>query len=436
MKRVMRKIMSIGLICILLSGCGNTETVSEEVQAESMAETVEEMQEVSEAEAGQDKAEAEQATEKAKAGKEQEAEEAKAGEEQETEEAKAGEEQAAEEAKAGEEQVAEEAEAGETGQAASEAESEADLAETKSSEKDSELENADEVDAKICTDKENAEKDSSKSDQEDLSVKKEVTEEVTVYEQSKTMYATIALNVRRGPSTDYEVVSHLAMAQAVEVTGQAETGWYQLMVNGEPAYASHKYLSENQVQPAAPAQTPVDAQAAQPAVSAQAAPAAVAAPAGVIMVGDSRCVQMQTAVGGGGCSWVCENSKEYTWFVETAIPKFDQYVGNGTKVVINMGVNDPEHYNQYVETINAKAAEWAQRGAKTYLVSVNPVWENPYTTQEQVETFNANVPGMLVGVTWIDTHSWLVTNGYRVLDGLHYDDPTYVNIFNLIMGSL
>ena len=254
---------------------------------------------------------------------------------------------------------------------------------------------------------------------------------VTPFEAAKTMYATIALNVRKGPSTDYEVVGHLANAQAAEVTGQADTGWYQITLNGENAFVSHKYMSETKVEAPAPQPAAPAANATAPAQ-----PTATVAPAGVIMVGDSRCVQMQAAVGGGGCSWICENSKEYTWFVNTAIPKFDQYVGNGTKVVINMGVNDPEHYKDYVATINAKAAEWAQRGAKTYLVSVNPVWENPYTSQEQVDTFNANVPGMLAGVTWIDTSSWLTTNGYRVLDGLHYDDPTYVNIFNLIMGSL
>lgn len=264
---------------------------------------------------------------------------------------------------------------------------------------------------------------------------KEVTEQITVFDTPKTMYATNGVNVRRGPSTDYEVVSHLAMAQAVEVTGQAETGWYQFVLDGKPAYASNKYLSETKVEipVAAPVQT---AQVPAPAAPAAPAPAATLAPAGVIMVGDSRCVQMQAAVGGGGCSWICENSKEYTWFSEVAIPRFDPYVGKGTKVVINMGVNDPEHYMQYVELINAKAAEWSLRGAKTYLVSVNPVWENPYTSQEQVDTFNANVPGMLIGVKWIDTSSWLTANGYRLVDGLHYDDPTYVNIFYLIMGSL
>ncbi len=251
---------------------------------------------------------------------------------------------------------------------------------------------------------------------------------VTRLEEPKTLYATIALNVRRGPSTDYERAGSLAVADAVTVLGQADTGWYFFMKDGQAVYASDKYLSETK--PEIPA--PAPAAPAAPAGPAQ----AVAAPAGVIMVGDSRCVQMQEAVGGGGCSWICENSKEYTWFVEKAIPRFDPYVGKGTKVVINMGVNDPEHYRSYAEIVNAKAAEWAARGAKTYFVSVNPVWENPYTDQADVDTFNANVPGMLSGVRWIDTSSWLNTNGYRLVDGLHYDAPTYVNIFNLIMGSL
>lgn len=252
---------------------------------------------------------------------------------------------------------------------------------------------------------------------------------VNSFDTPKEMYVISAVNVRKGPSTKYDILSHLAGGSAVTVYGQADTGWYQVKIGEAYGYTSHNYLSDTPVQ--APAPAPAQQTAAQ-----QTTPQATAAPAGVIMVGDSRCVQMQTAVGGGGCSWVCENSKEYTWFVEKAIPRLDPYVGNGTKVVINMGVNDPEHYKQYVETINAMAAQWSARGAKTYLVSVNPVWENPYTSQEQVDTFNANVPGMLSGVTWIDTASWLNTNGCKILDGLHYDDATYVNIFNLIMGSL
>lgn len=284
--------------------------------------------------------------------------------------------------------------------------------------------------------------ETAESQAEEVEIVAETTEEeietevpivVTKFEETKTLYAASNVNVRRGPGTDYERVGSLALADAVSVIGQADTGWYCFMMNEEEVYVSDAYLVETkpELPPPAPEQ-PVQAETAAQQAPAQAA----VAPAGVIMVGDSRCVQMQEAVGGGGCSWICENSKEYTWFVEKAIPRFDEYVGNGTKVVINMGVNDPEHYRSYAEVVNAKAAEWAARGAKTYFVSVNPVWENPYTTQEQVDTFNANVPGMLSGVTWIDTSSWLTTNGYRLLDGLHYDAPTYVNIFNLIMGSL
>jgi len=276
------------------------------------------------------------------------------------------------------------------------------------------------------------------TEQRTESVKEEATEKVEAEEtlqkekpivvnrlaEPKTLYATIALNIRRGPSTDYEKAGSLSVADSIMALGQADTGWYFFMRNGEPVYVSDKYLSETK--PEIPQPAPAQQQPGQSAV----------APAGVIMVGDSRCVQMQEAVGGGGCSWVCENSKEYTWFVEKAIPTIDPSVGKGTKVVINMGVNDPEHYRSYAEMVNAKAAEWTARGAKVYFVSVNPVWENPYTSQEEVDTFNANVPGMLSGVTWIDTSSWLTANGYRLVDGLHYDAPTYVNIFNLIMGSL
>ena len=254
--------------------------------------------------------------------------------------------------------------------------------------------------------------------------KTEVTEEITTFPEVKTMYPTISLNVRFGPSTEYEVISSVRAGQGVEVTGQADTGWYQVNI-GKVGYVSNKYMSES-----APAPAP-----AQPAAGGG-QPTPAQPPAGVIMVGDSRFVQMQEAVGGGGVSWVCENSKGYKWLAETAVPRIDPAVGRGTKVVINLGVNDPDHAYDYINLVNAKAAEWGARGAKVYYVSVNPVWENPHTTQEQVDLFNQTVAPSLSGVRWIDTSSWLQANGYRLVDGLHYDAPTSVNIFNLIMGSL
>lgn len=171
--------------------------------------------------------------------------------------------------------------------------------------------------------------------------------------------------------------------------------------------------------------------------NAPAAPAkVVSAPAGILFIGDSRCVQMQEAVGGGGCSWIAKNGGRYEWFSETAVPQADNIVGKGTKVVICMGVNDPGNIGNYAALVNQKAAEWSARGARIYYVSVNPVWENPYTSEQQVLNFNASMPGMLSGVRWIDTYNYIQGAGCRIVDGLHFDAETYIKIFNAIVGSL
>ena len=164
-------------------------------------------------------------------------------------------------------------------------------------------------------------------------------------------------------------------------------------------------------------------------------PVPVAA-ANVVIIGDSRCVQMRDSTGGGGCVWICENGKRYEWFAENAVPRADAVVGKGTKVVVCMGVNDPGDASKYAALVNVMAAQWAARGAKTYYVSVNPVWENPYTSEEEVMNFNATILPQLVGVRWIDTHTYLMNTGYNLVDGLHYDNATNVKIFSAIIGSL
>lgn len=295
-------------------------------------------------------------------------------------------------------------------------------------------------------------------------------DEIEVYEASKMLYAQSNVNVRKGPDTIYDVLGKLATNDTVEVIGNYKLdNWYEIKYQDEVAFVSGKYLGEEQIdlealrieqeaaamaaieadlqrqqaeaekaaQTAAAPATP-QAETAAPAQE-QAAPAPapfIASPAGVVFVGDSRCVQMQAAVGGGGSTWICEGGKRVSWMEENAVPRLDNIVGKGTKVVICMGVNDPWHYPEYAALTNRKAAEWNARGATVYFVSVNPVWENPYVTQEQVDTFNANLPGLLSGVRWIDTASIVKQGGYKLVDGLHYDTSAYINIFNLICGSL
>ncbi|MCR4642237.1 MAG: SGNH/GDSL hydrolase family protein [Lachnospiraceae bacterium] len=259
---------------------------------------------------------------------------------------------------------------------------------------------------------------------------------LTVFEEHRTMYVTsgIGVNVRKGPSIKFERIGLLNYGTAVEVTAQDADGWYQIVYGDGPAYLSNKLVSDTPPATPTPVPTLTPEQQAAPPAPAPAVP--VAAPAGVLMIGDSRCVMMREATGGGGVSWICENGKEYEWFKATAIPQAEGIIGRGTRVVICLGVNDADHAYSYSALINQKAAEWAARGARTYFVSVNPVGGNPWTSMEDVLNFNAIMIRELAGVPYIDTCTWLQQTGYMMIDGMHFDNETSIRIFNQIMANL
>lgn len=80
------------------------------------------------------------------------------------------------------------------------------------------------------------------------------TEEVTTTEdpnaftveemEDTTMYATISLNVRSGPSVNFDKIDTLKEGEAVTVTGRASTGWYQVLVDGKVGYVSNVYITD------------------------------------------------------------------------------------------------------------------------------------------------------------------------------------------------
>ena len=163
---------------------------------------------------------------------------------------------------------------------------------------------------------------------------------------------------------------------------------------------------------------------------------ALAKSQGVIFVGDSRTVQMQGAVGPTYAGFIAENSKGYNWFKDEAIPQIDARVGKGSKIVINLGVNDPGNIDNYIALVNAKTYEWTQKGATVYYATVNPVSENPYTSTEQVDMFNQKLATGLVGVNIIDTNAYIKTAGYTLIDGLHYNEATYQKLYSYMLSRM
>lgn len=263
------------------------------------------------------------------------------------------------------------------------------------------------------------------------------TYEVTALEEPVLMYATDSLNVRQGPSTDFEIVGFLNFGWEVSVIGQADTGWYEILYNEEALFVSNEYLQNEKPTPvvAQDTESVSDDQSGEEAAATTLAETENAAD--IIFVGDSRFVQMKKSVGQNPYTWIAATGQGYKWFNETAVAKIDDCVGNGSKIVINLGVNDLGNLQKYLTLVNAKAEEWTSKGATVYYSSVNPVSEYRYVTEEQVENFNSQLQsGLSENVHWIDSHSYLNSIGYKLVDGLHYNNETYRNLYAYYMSCI
>lgn len=284
------------------------------------------------------------------------------------------------------------------------------------------------------------------------------------------MQAKSTVNVRVGASTAYPVIGKLAGGQTIYAMGISPNGWYFVNYNGTAGYVSGNYLNATDAAASAlmilpegfgvpGAESAPAAAVAQPAQ--QTAPAAFTATAtqtwpgtvteikqngtwpgaAIVFIGDSRFVQMEAEVnvvtGGNPWAWVSEGGRGYDWFVEKGIHRADPVIGTGTRVVINLGVNDVRNADKYISYFNQKAAEWTMRGATVYYASVNPVWTNPYVTKEQVEAFNLKLQTNLAPyIRWIDSYSYIQGIGCRIVDGLHYDQATSLHLYNYYLMAV
>ena len=261
--------------------------------------------------------------------------------------------------------------------------------------------------------------------------------EVTALEEPILMYATDSLNVRQGPSTDFEIVGFLNFGWEVSVIGQADTGWYEILYNKEKLFVSNEYLQDEKPAPefAHDPESVLGEQSGEDVAAISVTKSENAAD--IIFVGDSRFVQMKRSVGQNPYTWIAEAGQGYKWFNETAVAKIDNCVGNGSKIVINLGVNDLGNMQKYLTLVNAKAEDWTSKGATVYYSSVNPISEYRYTTEDQVENFNSQLQsGLSENVHWIDSHSYLNSIGYNLVDGLHYNNETYQNLYAYYISCL
>lgn len=171
-----------------------------------------------------------------------------------------------------------------------------------------------------------------------------------------------------------------------------------------------------------------------------------------IFIGDSRTVQMYAHLNNswaganfssGGVHvvsndvYVGEGSMGLKWMKSTGIPAAQSYFKNGSAIIILMGVNDLSNYDNYLSYINSNASLWKKNGSSLYFVSVNPCDGSYKHMNDNIERFNKIIKdGLSREVGFIDTYSYLVKNGYKTVDGLHYDKSTYMMIYNYIKSQV
>lgn len=156
-----------------------------------------------------------------------------------------------------------------------------------------------------------------------------------------------------------------------------------------------------------------------------------------IFVGDSRTVGMMNAVSKNNDEWICKVSSDYNWLVNIANSSVENKINEQANVFILMGINDLHNYQKYISYINDLAIKVSEKGGRTYFVSVNPTNRSADYLNDDIDEFNLKVKnGLSSYVTYIDTNSYLMNNGFSSSDGIHYTNTTYKQIYSLIKSNI
>lgn len=155
-----------------------------------------------------------------------------------------------------------------------------------------------------------------------------------------------------------------------------------------------------------------------------------------LFVGDSRTLGMKDATG-DSCTYLGAEGEGYSWFSGDGVLALADYLGSNPSqtVILNLGVNDPENINVYIDLYKKLISEYPS--SRFYILSVNPLDEHAdfNTTNEMIELFNATMKSSFPD-NYLDCYSYLKETGFETVDGLHYSNATYQKIHQFVVDSL
>ncbi|MDO4271378.1 MAG: hypothetical protein Q4C83_00100 [Candidatus Saccharibacteria bacterium] len=165
-----------------------------------------------------------------------------------------------------------------------------------------------------------------------------------------------------------------------------------------------------------------------------------------IWVGDSRTEGMSQAINKDENEWVAKASTGYDWFNSEAAAKVTKALGNkdqaeDTTIVFNFGVNDLDNADKYKTKLNELAKGDWKNAKKIIVMSVNPVDDTKAkaggssATNSAIEEFNKKIKnGLDSKIEYKDIYSQ-IKDKIKTDDGIHYDNSTYEEIYDLIRGT-
>lgn len=160
-----------------------------------------------------------------------------------------------------------------------------------------------------------------------------------------------------------------------------------------------------------------------------------------LFVGDSRTVGMQNAVNEADssdpCTYIAKEGEGYSWFYNEGMPQLEAVLTDAPDiaVILNLGVNDLKEVQQYIDLYTVLFESFPQ--TSFYLLSVNPVEEAlcENVTNAEIEAFNDAMRNAFPD-QYLDSYSYLLSDDFQTVDGLHYPKSVYRAIHHFVVMIL
>lgn len=128
---------------------------------------------------------------------------------------------------------------------------------------------------------------------------------------------------------------------------------------------------------------------------------------------------------------IAKVSQGYKWLVEEAIPMVNEIKESHPEIaswtiVSNLGVNDLYNIDKYL----LEYQRISECGDRLILMSVNPCDGKRNSLNTEIDNFNTKLSTS--EFEYLDTASYLKTDGFSTSDGVHYTKDTYIKIWNRI----